>query len=168
MNYHCFLSLQVFESPYFSTLPRSVLPAGSLALSRLFLFSSAGTRSAPHSHALFAASGARAAADIIAIFFYTPTPFTQKHKSPRQHHAAPFTVPSRRRSQHLVPFREETSADKPLHIDPQLAPVPATGSRRSSGTRCAWLFFFCSAWTTAGFSPTSPNVRPLIYNASAP
>lgn len=31
-------------------------------------------------------------------FFYTPTPFTQKHKSPRQHHAALFTAPPGRRS----------------------------------------------------------------------
>jgi len=90
MNYHCFLLLQVFENPYFSTLPRFVSPAGSLALSRLFLFSSAGTRSAPHSHALFAASGARAAADIIAIFFTPPPPslkITNHRASITLHHS---------------------------------------------------------------------------------
>jgi len=75
MNYHCFLSLQVFESPYFfkaSALCFTCRKPGFVQA--FFLFSSAGTRSAPHSHALFAASGARAAADILAIFFYTPTP----------------------------------------------------------------------------------------------
>lgn len=123
MNYHCFLSLQVFESPYFSKLPRSVSPAGSLALSRLFLFSSAGTRSAPHSHALFAASGARAAADILAIFF-TPPPLHSKAQITAPASRCTVHSPSWPPILHLVPFREQTSADKPLHIDPQLAPVP--------------------------------------------
>ena len=54
---------------------------------------------------------------IYSRFFLPPHPHHTKQQITRQDHAAPFTVPSRRRSQHLVPFREETSADKPQHID---------------------------------------------------
>ena len=89
MNYHYFLSLQVFESPYFSTLPRSVSPAGKKpgfvqAFSRqppsgchqrqIARPRRKPSRSAPHSHALFAALVARAAAGILAIFFTPPPP----------------------------------------------------------------------------------------------
>ena len=70
----------------------------------------------PHSDPLFAASGARAAADIFAIFFHTPPP---SHKA--TNHApgsrctfhSPFLPPIL----YLVAIRITSSADKPQHID---------------------------------------------------